>query len=287
MLWPVTDWTALHPIIDGGDPVNVVRVLRDLDVAGRKALAEPLRAYEKGLRTDTFVAKRHWGPRQVALTVAGAGLLPSASSVAVWVVRNGLREDETGSDVVDLVVEVLRDRRVGWLPDLVDRLALRLPADRLEADLRQLVVDLAGVTGIAPLATDGLVYSWIATGQADTGRASLARRLFEVDGVGTLFEAGGWPEKLSCDTELDRTMLLEGCLFRLRRGGKIADVHGFLVLHKALGPTVDEVAMLAKEYVALLSNSQAAIAAMARHELFLAGQAGLLPADLPLAGKAF
>nr|WP_042185848.1 hypothetical protein [Kibdelosporangium sp. MJ126-NF4]CEL16926.1 secreted protein [Kibdelosporangium sp. MJ126-NF4]CTQ91845.1 secreted protein [Kibdelosporangium sp. MJ126-NF4] len=268
----MTEWTVLHPIIDGGDPDNVVRLTHDLDAAARKTLAEPLRAYEKELRTGTFVSKRFWGPRLCALTVAGAALLPTASSVAVWITRNGLREDETGTDVIDLVVEVLRDRRVSWLPDLVDRLALRLPSDKLDPDLRHLVTSLAAHTGIAPLATDGLVYSWIATGNADTGRSALARRLFEVDGVGTMLEAGGWPDRLACDPALDRTMLLEGCLFRLRRGGKAADLNGFLLLHKALAPTREEVAMLAGDYEALLSNSHTPVAAMARHELLLTAQ---------------
>jgi hypothetical protein len=275
----MTDWTVLHPIIDGGDPDNVARIVRDLDAAARKALTEPLRAYEKQLRTGTFVSKRFWGARMCALTVAGAALLPSASSVAVWIARNGLREYETGTDVIDLVVEVLQDRRVSWLPDLVDRLALRLPADKIEPDLHQVVVKLSAYTGIAPLATDGLVFAWIATGREDTSRSSLARRLFEVDGVGPLLESGGWPAKLADDRTLDRTMLLEGCLFRLRRGGKTAEENGFLLLHKALAPTHSEVAMLAKDYVALLSNSHTAISAMARHELMRAGQAGALPGE--------
>ncbi|ALG12826.1 hypothetical protein [Kibdelosporangium phytohabitans] len=278
----MTEWTALHPIIDGGDPGNVVRLTHNLTAATRKALVEPLRAYEKELRTGTFVSKRHWGPRLCALTVAGAALLPTASSVAVWVTRNGLREDETGTDVIDLVVAVLRDRQVSWLPDLVDRLALRLPPDRLDEDLRRLVTSLASHTGIAPLATDGLVYSWIATGHADTGRSALARRLFEVDGVGPLLEAGGWPAKLANDPALDRTMLLEGCLFRLRRGGRTADLNGFLVLHKALAPTTAEVAMLAEDYEALLSGSYAPVAAMARHQLTLAGQAGAVKPCRPV-----
>ncbi|CAM3510308.1 hypothetical protein KIPE111705_11805 [Kibdelosporangium persicum] len=271
----MTEWTALHPIIDGGDPDNVVRLVQGMDATTRKALAEPLRAYEKQLRTAAFVSKRFWGPRLCALTVAGAALLPTASSVAVWIARNGLREDETGTDVIDLVVEVLRDRQVTWLPDLVDRLALRLPSDRLDPDMQQLVTSLATHTGIAPLATDGLVYAWIATGEAHTSRSSLARRLFEVDGIGVLLEPGGWPGKLAGDPALDRVMLLEGCLFRLRRGGRAADLNGFLLLHKALAPTTDEVAMLAGDYEALLSNSHAPTAAMARHELLLASQAGL------------
>jgi hypothetical protein len=268
----VTAWTTLHPLIDGGDPVNVVRVLRELGADERKGLAEPLRAYEKSLRTADFVSRRFWQPRLCALSVAGAALLPSASSVAVWLARNGLREEDTGTDVIGLVVRALRDRRVPWLGDLVDRLALRLPADRLEPDLQQLVTELAKLTGIAPLATDGLVYAWIATGHEATSRTSLARRLFEVDGVGALLEAGGWPARLAGDADLDRTMLLEGCLFRLRRGGKLADVNGFLLLHKALAPSVGEITMLAEDYLALLANSHATVAGIARHELMRAGQ---------------
>ncbi|SMD10451.1 hypothetical protein [Kibdelosporangium aridum] len=269
----MTEWTVLHPFIDGGDPDNVARQVRYLDAAARKKLTESLRVYEKEQRTGAFVSKRFWTPRMCAMTVAGAALLPSASSVAAWIARNGLREDETGTDVIDLVIEVLRDRQVTWLPDLVDRLALRLPSDRLDADMQQLVRGLAAHTGIQPLATDGLVYAWIATGHADTSRASLARRLFEVDGLGPLLEAGDWPRKLAEDHTLDRSMLLEGCLYRLRRGGKAADLNGFLMLHKALAPTREEVATLTGDYEALLSNSHAPIAAMARHELLLASQA--------------
>ncbi|MCE7007432.1 hypothetical protein LWC34_32125 [Kibdelosporangium philippinense] len=268
----MTDWTVLHPFIDGGDPDNVARQVRQLDAGVRKKLAESLRAYEKEQRTGAFVSKRFWAPRMCAMTVAGAALLPSASSVAVWIARNGMREDETGTDVIDLVIEVLLDRRVTWLPDLVDRLALRLPSDRLDPDMQQLVTGLAAHTGIAPLATDGLVYAWIATGHADTSRSSLARRLFEVDGLGPLLEAGDWPRKLADDQSLDRAMLLEGCLYRLRRGGKAADLNGFLLLHKALAPTREEVAKLAEDYEALLAGAHAPTAAMARHELLLASQ---------------
>ncbi|GAB3905832.1 hypothetical protein GCM10029964_101680 [Kibdelosporangium lantanae] len=93
-----------------------------------------------------------------------------------------------------------------------------------------------------------------------------------MDGVGALFEAGGWPARLTTDPELDRTMLLEGCLFRLRRGGRHADIYGFLRLHEALAPTADEVAMLTQDYGALLASSHSAVAAVARHELARIGQ---------------
>jgi hypothetical protein len=120
-----------------------------------------------------------------------------------------------------------------------------------------------------------MAYSWIATGQADTGRAALARRLFEVDGVGRCSrQAAGRPARPRTRSwswtwtwSWSWTMLLEGCLFRLRRGGRQADVHGFLRLHEALAPTAEEVAMLTQDYGALLSSSHNAVAAVARHEL--------------------
>ncbi|MFD1052580.1 hypothetical protein ACFQ1S_46800, partial [Kibdelosporangium lantanae] len=78
---------TLHPMVDAGDAVNVVRVLRDLDAAQRKSLADSVRSYEKSLRTAEFVSRRFWSPRLCALSVAGAALLPTASSVAVWLGR--------------------------------------------------------------------------------------------------------------------------------------------------------------------------------------------------------
>jgi hypothetical protein len=304
------DWPTLRALIEGEHVAGVVAAVNGLDDRQRRALAGPVGAYARERSPDPSAS---WEARQrgtAALRVAGAGCLSGADAVARWLTRADLRSWGPGAGADDAVLEVLRARGVPWLPELARRLAGRQRADRWDGGMWRLVAALVAATGIEPPATDWFVLGWTwACGGwqgAGAGRrlvevlrhdpflTALAPRLFEVDGVGGVFawsaSAGApaeasWPRALAtlaAEGRLERAMLLDRCLGRLLRGGRRADVRGFLLLHQALDPDLEEVAARARDYARLLADGHANVAAAAQQALRRADDAGRLELGLLL-----
>jgi hypothetical protein len=304
------DWPTLRALIDGEHVAGVVAAVNGLDDRQRRALAGPVRAYARERSPDPSVP---WEARQrgtAALRVAGAGCLSGADAVAHWLTRADLQSWGPGARADDAVLEVLRARRVPWLPELARRLVVRQRDDRWDGGMWRLVAALVTATGIEPPATDGFVRGWMwASGGWQGGRAgrrlvdvlrhdpflaALGPRLFEVDRVGGLLawsaSAGApaeasWPRALAtmaAEGRLERAMLLDRCLGRLLRGGPRADVRGFLLLHQALDPDLEEVATRARDYARLLADGHANVAAAAQQALRRADDAGRLELGLLL-----
>lgn len=246
------NFESLRALIDGKRHLELVAALRDMDPSQRKELVAPLKEYERVERAD-------WGnyERWTGFALAGAGLLPNASSLAPWLVRNQM----LGSD--ELVLEVLRHRDVPWLPDLGARLAARMPMRDPRHDLFTLVVSLCP----SPPDTDGFLnhLAWKGPAAFRPGYEVLIPRLLEVVGVGAALHNEAWPPFLL--TKADRSVLLDGCLARLQQGGTHTEMTGFLVLHEVIHPTAADVAAHAKDYVALLPDSRLAVASVAQAQL--------------------
>ncbi|MFI6584257.1 DUF6493 family protein [Embleya sp. NPDC050493] len=167
----MTEWATLHKLIEAQDPREVGAAMHGLDTAGRRALVDPLVAYERNARRDSTLWRR--GP---ALAVAGAAVLPGAAPLAAWLARHRLRmwsDDITDEVGAELVMTALRDRAPTWLPNLMSRLAERLPVRDFDRARFLLVRALAAETGSAPPPSDGYVLTWL-----DEPRAA---RLLSVD----------------------------------------------------------------------------------------------------------
>jgi Family of unknown function (DUF6493) len=307
------DWATLRGLIDAGDLAGVTGALADLQERQRRELGGQVRAYARALRND-FPRDwardwEHWRRRTVALRTAGAGCLSGAGAVAQWLSRRDLQawrgDDE---QTVASVLEVLRARGVPWLDDLARRLADRLRVDRWDASRWSLVAALVTVTGIQPPTSDGFVFGWAwhlsvrppdrqglpEVLRRDRFLMALAPRLFEVDGIGQLFTWSGsntasawtsWPAalaRLAAEGHLERAMLLDRCLGRLLRGGRPTELRGFLLLHQALDPGVDEVAARVRDYARLLPDAPAPVATLAQRELRRLDDAGRLDPDVLL-----
>ncbi|WP_232662755.1 DUF6493 family protein [Pseudonocardia sp. TRM90224] len=272
----MTEWNTLLRLLEAGRPAEVAAALRGLTPARRRELAEALVGYERKLRkgdTGSWVMRGR-------LAVAGAALLPAAAAAA-WLLRN--QPDEENARVV----EVLRERAVPWLPDLAARLAERLPGRELRPGLFRLVVALVEESGCPAPTSDGFLLHLAAEGTpewllAERGRVALVLPMLDVDGVGARLSPW-WRDAIVAsvgDGLLDRPAVLDASIARLQRGGRPGEVTGFLALHDALAPSLDEVALRARDYVSLLADAHSPVAGRAQELLQRLDAAGALDTEL-------
>jgi hypothetical protein len=294
----MTEWEQLEELLRAQKYDELIAMVRGLGPADRKALADPLKKFERRARDFT----EHLWHLQSGLSIIGAGVLPGASTLAPWLVRNGLWVG-TGPyqraeirDMVAGVLDVLKAREVPWLPDLAQRLAARLSAREFDDRQFRLVAELVELTGIDPPPTDGLVFglanrnSWIMREGTDPRWFALVPRMFEVAGAGRVIDASahnakGWPQQIAAlvaDGRADRATMIDGAIGALQRGGRLGDVRGYLKVYEALEPDLPEVAERVRDYVPLLADAHSLVAGVAQRELFRADDAGELEVELLL-----
>jgi len=287
----VVDWPRLKELIDRGDVAGVAALVRGIGAEQRRALAGPLKEYERQLRRD-FV----WGP-QSPLSVAGAAVLPGPPALAPWLARTAAWWDDRGERqqrTASAVVDVLRDRGVQWLPDLALLLAERLPRGRDGGGLWLLVSALVRETGIDPPLTDGYVMRWandhfwgagvVGKIRLDPRLAALVPRLFEIDEVAADFhqpdvDAAGWPAaftRLAAEGLVERSVLIGSCLAGLQRSGRVSALRGLLAVHDRLALDLAEIAAHARDYLALLPAAHSTVAGAAQRQLRRLDEAGML-----------
>lgn len=309
----MTEWATLHKLIEAEDPRAVGAALHGLDAAGRKALVVPLVAYERAERRGGAGAWR----RRPALAVAGAAILPGAVPLAAWLGRNPLRmwSDELTDEVgVELVMAALSDRAPNWLPVLMTHLAERLPVRQEDRQRYLLVEALAAATGTPPPLSDGYLLAWLrepwnstllsphgpslpaSSTLASLGSsrlpvdrdrsAALLLRLFEVDGVGALFDRWPtWPASfpaLMAQGRIGRADVIAACVARLGRPGRPTELAGHLRVFDALAATPEEITTHARELVGLLTMAPNSVANVVLAALIRADGTGVLPAELAL-----
>ncbi len=270
------------------------------------------RAFSDGSATPFEVRRA----RAYALRVAGAGCFTGADATAAWLARRDLQGwgFQFGPDgQTAAVLEVLRDRDPRWLADVARRLAGRLRSgDRQETGriLWATTAALVRHAGIDPPTTDGFVSGWMLAHATSWPRTAgdhdhrplvdrlrddsfldaLSPHLFEVDEAGEPLLWGArpshrlpaeqtWPgalAQLAAEGRLDRAALLDRCLGRLLRGGRSGALGGFVALHEALDPDLDELAARTRDYHRLLPDAQPAVAELAQRALRRLDDAGRL-----------
>ncbi|GAA4636950.1 DUF6493 family protein [Actinoallomurus vinaceus] len=311
----MTGWNDLKPLLDKGDVPAVAELARGLSDEERRPLVTPLKEYERRLRRDWQL---RWSNSGTAVTIAGAACLSGAAALAPWLARGRLQDHvqpwlaptdaspvvvvawqnrPEPYDVVGAVIDILIGREATWLPGLIGRLAERLRMRNWDDQLLwQLVNGLTERTGIDPPLADGFVTGWVGehavNGSAvieqvrrDPRWAAVILQAFEVEQAGGWFDrphAEGWPATLTTLTAeglVDRDTLLDACLGALQRGGRAGELRGFLAVHQAVAPTVDELAVRARDYAALLPDGPSTVAGMAQDALFRLDDAGRLELD--------
>ncbi|NGY66066.1 hypothetical protein G7043_44990 [Lentzea sp. NEAU-D13] len=266
----------IRGLIEADEPVPLREALNALTPDQRKEFAKDLIAYEKKHRAGD----RSWH-HQATLAIAGAGLMPNASALTPWLMRyqiwhHRMRPDGGITDLID----VLRQRDLAWMPDLVARLGAKMPTRELNRfDLMRVILEFCGEN---PPDSDGFLRHFMTLGghtRWQPGFDALIPRMLEVVGTGVVFATTRqWPPFLR--DRADRKILLDGCLARLQQGGGAKEMEGFLALHEVLQVTLDETAEHARDYVAMLPDSRSTVAGLAQERLKSADEAGKLDLDL-------
>ncbi|MGW6442061.1 DUF7825 domain-containing protein [Lentzea sp. NPDC055074] len=266
----------IQALIESDQHLALAEVLKSLTPEERGHRGKELVAYEKERRASG----RNWD-HHPAMQIAGIGLLPTASTLTPWLVRYRIwwhrmsRENGTAE-----ALDVLRHRDPAWLPDLLVRLAGRMPTRDLDRnDLMRIVLEFCGDT---PPDTDGFLLHLLDFGDRSRWRPAfdaLIPRVLEVVGAGAILaDSAEWRTFLR--DRADRRELLDGCLARLQQGGAPKEMEGFLALHTLLDVTLDEAADHARDYVAMLSGSRSTVAGAAQDQLKRVDEAGRLDFDL-------
>ncbi|GAA4928984.1 DUF6493 family protein [Streptomyces coeruleoprunus] len=279
----------LLDVVRQGRVKDVPELVRSLDRAGRKeALAEL-----KELRGDV----RGWGWGewekrrlvQRALLLAGGACQSGAAAAASWIAARDLRGWEEVPYTT--LVGLLSDRDSKWLADVAHRLAARTATARTDYPLIRELVRLSGCE--VPL-SDGYVYGWVDAVTRSRGRSGLRElrtdphtpllvpRLFETSEVA---DALSWSEQwgpalvsLSQEGVVDRRVLVDGCVARLLRGGKSADLRFFLGLLRLLELTPQEERERTADWMGLAADAPSPVAGYAQEVLARLVLAGGLPA---------
>ncbi|MET0414730.1 MAG: DUF6493 family protein [Actinoplanes sp.] len=298
------EWTVLDRLALAADLPAISRKLLRASEAERVALAGDVEAGIKATRFADWIDTAQDPAPGHALAVIGC--MPSAARAAALLTRRDMRNWETFQ--APRFLEIARARDLPWLGDLAIRLAAQLRPQDAWTEEWGFVDTLLRATGALPPVTEGVVRGWLAAMYATGGRprASLAARLrtsryldlllpavFEFDGIGSLLTQGDWSDdgwdptpafpaavaELVVEGRLDRGEVLAATMDRLVRGDRPAWLRPFALLHDALDPTADELAVHATDYARLLPDAPSAVAGLAQRALRRLDETGRLELD--------
>ncbi|MEU9420941.1 DUF6493 family protein [Streptomyces sp. NPDC048272] len=278
--------------VRAGRTADVPGLLKPLDPGQRRALLAALKELRTELRASGW---DRWQERDLmsqALVVAGAGCHSGAAAAAGWIGARDMRRWQQRP--IAALLDVLAGREPGWLGDLAHRLAAR--AGTAEEDY-PLISELVRLADCPMPTTDGCVEGWATAVGASGTRltralrddphlTALVPRLFEtVEPVAALAwrcepdQPQHWPAALAGladEGRLERAVLLDGCVARLLRGGKPAQLKPYQAILRALHPTEDEEAERTADWIALTADAPSAVAGHAQQTLARLATAGRL-----------
>jgi hypothetical protein len=307
LTWAVVDGLARAGDLDGIAGLLAVTAEADRFAAGAAIeagilSAEPFPWWPA--ETSDGRAPANPAPGQALAVIACVrGAAKAATLLARLSARTGNRS------YLELIGKVGRDREPSWLADVGTRLARRLPGRNARPEDWRLAAALLRAADADPPVTEAFARAWIRqsmrSGPPDRETTSLAVRLsadpfldrllpafFEIDGLGTeaavTFRDPGvehddrepWlPAVVPVLLErgrLDRAVILDATVDRLRHGGRPAGLRAFVLLHEALRPTIDEVTTRVADYARMLTDGPSTVAGLAQRALRAVDEAGRL-----------
>ncbi|MEV6967786.1 hypothetical protein AB0M47_22025 [Hamadaea sp. NPDC051192] len=261
--------------------------LRTLSEKERKAAFPAVVAYTKEELRD-------WRGGYAAVAgLAFLGCAPTAKRAMTALNRGSLRW-ERRSIPRRMALDLLAVRDVPWLAELAQ---LWAQASRLSDVAEWKLVDaIAGAAGAERPQTAGFARGWIAWVHrqpdsyaaltAGTYAHRLLPMLFEDDTMGrepelthpsTSFNTALL--RLAGDDPSIRTMLVDGCLARLLRGGRPGDLRSFIAMYDELNVTPQEIGARVADFAGLADADLGTLATLAQRSLRQADEAGLLEVD--------
>ncbi|MFE2147751.1 DUF6493 family protein [Streptomyces sp. NPDC059456] len=236
-----------------------------------------------------------------ALLVAGAGCHTGASPAASWIGAHDLREGQEFP--TEPLLGVLADRDPRWLGELAHRLAER--TGTAEEDY-PLIRELVRRAGCPVPTTDAFVHGWVRSiftmDRARTTHNPLSIALrqdpYARELVPLLFATAEspealhwcsdptapnhWPSELAALAQegiVERRVLVDGCVARLRRGGRQNQLKFFLAMLTRLELTPAEERERTADWTALAAGAPSPLAGYAQQVLVRLVDAGGVPAQ--------
>ncbi|MFI0444167.1 DUF6493 family protein [Actinomadura sp. 6N118] len=288
-------WDNVRDQITAGNFEVVAAMLTMLGETERRAIAAELPGY---IRDGTGITV-HWTERtrQIqGLLVAGAACIPGAAAAANWLCRADLDRLDINDQATAhalLIAQVVADRPAPWRAEVARRISHRLRvADQVmwgsQAHWRLADV-LARGAGEGLPEDDAYTVGWVRWTRPypelneEPYLDVLVPRLFEVEAVGRVL--GGFPGdnpwidmllRLASAGRVKRELLLDGCIRRFLRGGRIQDLRWYAALYRTLEPSLTEVSERTRDLSRLLPAAPSQIAALALEELRRVDDAGEL-----------
>ncbi|CCK31693.1 secreted protein [Streptomyces davaonensis JCM 4913] len=284
--------SSLMDAVRAGRIAQVVSLLDGMTDSERRLVVPELKALRKELRADRWSER---GRRVLpSLHLAGSACQTGAAAVASWM---GATDFMWAPASPKRLIDILADRDLDWIADVTHRLAQRPTSARVPF---QLMTGLVQLSACRVPTTDAYVQGWLMHVSGDWARvgsladrlrqepqlAELVAALFEIDDVGqTLGWVAGdgrnsWPSSLARLAEegaLERKSLLDGCVARLLRGGRPADLRVFLRVLQAVAPTSEEQRERVADWTALAADAASTVAAYAQTLLAALALTGELP----------
>ncbi|MFC0039995.1 DUF6493 family protein [Actinomadura rayongensis] len=290
-------------LIEAGDAAGVVRLVQTMPEDERRATARELPVLLRELKKGDWHPWGKDGDRADALALAGAGCIAGAAAAATWLCKNDIADvgmRERGYPA--LIVAATEHRTPAWRADVAARMTgrLRFREDPMTSVGRwRAAAALTLAADAEPPGDDAFVAGWATcalTLADDPFLPALLPRLFEADGVGAALQwdagetAQVWtgvsrvvrPSWLAALTALadtgrvDRDLLLDGCLGRFLRGGRLIDLQWFVRLYDALAPGPDETTARLRDHLRLLPSAPVPVAERALAAVRTADEAGAL-----------
>ncbi|MGW2784072.1 DUF7824 domain-containing protein [Streptomyces populi] len=273
---------ALLEAVRAGRTVEAVGLLDGMTDAERRSCLPALKELRKELRSAPWnAASRTTGP---ALHAAGAACHTGAAGAAAWIAAADMRWSQASPGVL---LHVLGDRESDWLADLTHRLAARPATSGIPFAL---LSGLVALSGCEVPTTDAYVRGWFEhIGSSWPGGSTVVQRLRRDPHLSpmitALFESlevtgliawllgdrpGSWHNalaELAEEGDLDRKVLLDGCVARLLRGGTPSHQQVFLRLLASLAPTRAEERERSADWTALACLAVPAVAQHAQSVL--------------------
>ncbi|WP_026413500.1 DUF6493 family protein [Actinomadura oligospora] len=270
-----------------GDSEDVLSLIAELGTAERRTVAKELPGLLREVRDQSQYGLID-GPVADALLLAGLATIGGASAAANWMARTDLlwwtrRWAADGRSTRQApLVDAVADRPDEWVADVVERAAGRLRTRWQHEGLWRAIAALVPRAGGVPPTNDTFVLGWTQWAAHpkkladDPFTDTLLPRVFEVDGAGHEGWAKGVAE-LTASGRVRREDVLDRCVRRLLRGGRIQDLRWFCALHDELAPTPEESAARLRDFVRMLPAAPGPIADLALREIRRVDEASPIP----------
>ncbi|WP_405754632.1 DUF6493 family protein [Streptomyces sp. NBC_00073] len=294
----------MNPILEAvreGRTDQLPGLLKPLTAPERQELLARLALLRAEIRGWDWSRWRERDRIRSALLVAGAGCHTGATAAADWIGAHDLREGQefpTGP-----LLDLLADRDPGWLGELAHHLAENTAT--AEADY-PLVRELVRIADCPVPTTDAFVHGWVQSiFTMDRARSThsplsivLRQDPYARELVPLLFTTAEspealhwcsdptapnhWPSELAALAQegiVERRVLVDGCVARLRRGGRQNQLKFFLAMLTRLELTPTEERERTADWIELAAEAPSPLAGHAQQVLVRLADAGGLPAQ--------